>query len=145
MWVGACVCACVCVCVCEGVSVIPFLKLKPLTPPSLHYSPHPLPPSPASPDFIVVDEIGNKEEAQVCCEIVSRGVPVIASVHSPDISGLISNAYVNGEMNPSVDPFSYMNMLLMRCIFIFRKHTPGGQSGGGYVDRGRGRGDAGGT
>ena len=47
-----------------------------------------------SPDFIVVDEITTEEEAAVCREIVDRGVPVIASVHSPGLAGLVRNKFM---------------------------------------------------
>lgn len=56
-----------------------------------------------TPGVIVIDEIGNRKEAQACCSIAERGVQIIASAHGKNLESVLKNAEINDILGRVVD------------------------------------------
>jgi stage III sporulation protein SpoIIIAA len=60
-----------------------------------------------SADVVVIDEIGNREQAEAACTIAEQGVQLLASVHGRSLADVIHNKKVNAIIgNPQPVIFS---------------------------------------
>jgi stage III sporulation protein AA len=48
-----------------------------------------------TPECLIVDEIGTKEEARACCDITQRGVQLVGTAHGTDLQQLLENPELN--------------------------------------------------
>lgn len=69
-----------------------------------------------SPDLIVVDEIGRKEDTEALFEALNAGVTIIASAHGFNLEQI--------KQRPTVRPL-FEHQLFDRYIIISRRHGPG--------------------
>jgi len=69
-----------------------------------------------SPDILIVDEIGSKEDVQALMEAVHAGVVVICTIHGQTLAEL--------KRRPSLQPIFEQN-IFQRYIVLEKSLTPG--------------------